>query len=366
MSQLATTIQNAMRLIKNGRLKSATSIIRRKLLEISGVHVATDETRTPMRATEPSTEIIEGRYVREPQPETGSWFRKASYTSPQGSRNYKVFMPAGAHHKPMPLVVMLHGCTQSPNDFALGTGMNELAAAQQCVIVYPEQPAAANGLKCWNWFKSSDQQRDRGEPAIIAGITRKVIAKYGIDANRVYVAGLSAGAAMAVVMGRTYPDLYAAVGVHSGIPYAAAHDAPSAFAAMKGTKVRTQDTAKSSPFVPTILLHGDSDKTVHPSNAETLARHFSASLETSEPTVAAGPETADGAGENAGSRHSYTRTLWHNINGKVVVEYWLVHGAGHAWFGGNPRATHTDPKGPDASREILRFFLAHKLSPIGN
>lgn len=362
MTRLATTIQDAMRLMREGNLASATGTIKRKLLHISGLDVNRERDRPPTDETPIPSEVIEGRHVREPEPETGSWFKEASYTGPMCSRRYKVFMPAGTHLTPLPVVVMLHGCTQSPDDFALGTGMNELAAVHRCVIVYPEQPATANGLKCWNWFASSDQHRDRGEPAIIAGITREIIGSYGLDEKRVYVAGLSAGGAMAVVMGCTYPDIYAAVGVHSGIPYAAAHDAASAFAAMKGTHVPQQDTLQTSPFVPTILLHGDSDKTVHPSNAERFAQQFSSSGETSEPTLAEEHEPAESDTIRGSSRHKYTRTLWHNTSGKVIVEYWLVHGAGHAWFGGNPRGSHTDPKGPDASKEILRFFLQHTLA----
>jgi poly(hydroxyalkanoate) depolymerase family esterase len=362
MTRLATTIKDAMRLMKDGRLSAATETLRRNLLQLSGVDVSSGRDRTQTGKTQSSSEIIEGRYVREREPETRSWFREASYTGSMGSRRYKVFMPAGLHTTPLPLVVMLHGCTQSPDDFALGTGMNELAGAHGCVIVYPEQPATANGMKCWNWFAAADQHRDRGEPALIAGITREVIGRYGLDVDRVYVAGLSAGGAMAVVMGRTYPDIYAAVGVHSGIPYAAAHDAASAFAAMKGTSVPKQDSIQTSPLIPTILLHGDSDKTVHPCNAERFSQQFSASGETSEPTVAAVHEPAETDPDRVGSRRTYTRTLWHNTSGKVIVEYWLVHSGGHAWFGGDPRGSHTDPQGPDASKEILRFFLEHTLA----
>ena len=363
MNRLTKTMRHALRLIRGGNLAKATDAILHKLRQLSGCKEARKDKPDENVSVVDRSEVLVDHPAPTRMPGVGGTFTKASYTGAAGSRRYKLFMPAGNCTTPLPLVVMLHGCTQTPDDFALGTGMNELAAAQQCVVAYPEQASSANGMKCWNWFKSSDQRRDRGEPAIIAGITREVISACGLDANRVYVAGLSAGGAMAVIMGRTYPDLYAAVGVHSGIPYAAAHDAASAFAAMKG--IAFQPRRKRSPIpqlIPTIVLHGDRDKTVHPSNGEKLAEQFSASDASTEAGLA--PEDGQTASdrEQVSGGHAYTRTLLRNKNGKVVVEYWLVHGAGHAWFGGNPHGSYTDPKGPDASKEVLRFFLEHELA----
>lgn len=364
-------MRNALRMIQNGGLGEATTAIRQKLHELSGLGAPVDKKPDEIFGAAqrpPSFDELTVLDARSRVPGTGGTFTAAVYTGPAGRRSYKLFMPAGQHASPLPLVVMLHGCTQSADDFAVGTGMNELAADARCVVVYPEQELSANGLKCWNWFKSSDQRRDRGEPAIIAGITREVVAIYGLDAKRVYVAGLSAGGAMAVVMGRTYPDLYAAVGVHSGIPYAVAHDAPSAFAAMKGTAGQPGHTKSTlPPLMPTIVLHGDRDKTVHPSNGQKLAEQFSPgdAVAHAEPTTECGrPERGrpQRAGARARGGRAYTRTLLRNPDGKVVVEYWLVHGAGHAWFGGNPQGSHTDAKGPDASTEMLRFFLEHELT----
>jgi poly(hydroxyalkanoate) depolymerase family esterase len=240
--------------------------------------------------------------------------------------------------------------------------MNEFAADRQCLVAYPEQSLSANGSRCWNWFKSADQQRDNGEPAIIAGLTRELIKTYGVDAKRVYVAGLSAGGAMAVVMGRTHPDLYAAVGVHSGLPYAAAHNAPSAFAAMKGIAPQQGDkTSPTAQIIPTIVLHGDRDELVHPSNGQLITDHLTSSDATAgKDAFARRSQTLSDHGRVPGD-HPYTRTLFRNERGKVIVEHWLVHGAGHAWFGGDPRGSHTDPAGPDASREMLRFFFEHEL-----
>jgi poly(hydroxyalkanoate) depolymerase family esterase len=358
--RLVTTMRDALRLISGGNLTAATDTIRNKLRQLSG----SDEAPTTMRDENLGdlrrSGEFESYHARKRPRGVGGTFTEASYKSSAGRRRYKVFVPDTNGTSPLPLIVMLHGCKQTPDDFALGTGMNQLAADRQCVVAYPEQAFSANGSKCWNWFKSSDQQRDHGEPAIIAGITREVIRSYGLDEKRVYVAGLSAGGAMAVVMGRTYPDLYAAVGVHSGIPYASAHDVPSAFSAMKGAVPRPKQGASTLPqLIPTIVLHGDRDKTVHPSNGKRLAEQFTVEAEptTMEPAAEV-EQTVNDAGP--GSR-PYTRTLLRDQTGKVVVEYWLVHGAGHAWFGGNPEGSHTDPQGPDASKEIVRFFSEHQL-----
>ena len=261
-------------------------------------------------------------------------FFKRSFSNAAGTRAYKVYLPAGYSGQAMPLVVMLHGCKQSPDEFALGTGMNRLADELGFIVVYPAQAWTANYSKCWNWFRPRDQQRDAGEPSLIAGITRQVVSRYNVNRRRVYVAGLSAGGAMAAIMAATYPDLYAAAGVHSGLPYASARDAASAVAAMRGVRA----PGAALPSLPTIVFHGDRDGTVHHREGD---------------YGSAGIELRTEKGE-AGGRQ-YTRTFFGN--GKSWVEHWLVHGAGHAWYGGNPEADYADAKGPDAAREMLRFFL---------
>ena len=274
-------------------------------------------------------------------------FVLASYTNRSGTRAYKTYIPARDEGQPRPLVVMLHGCKQNPDDFAAGTRMNELADEIGFIVAYPEQASAANVSRCWNWFQAADQQRDDGEPSLIAGITREVIARYNADPRRVYVAGLSAGGAMAAIMGHTYPDLYAAIGIHSGLAYAAARDIPSALAAMRGRSLCSDPRCGESTFqaVPTIVFHGDLDTTVHSSNgAQVIAQ--------ATPT---GDDLVIEKGEESGRR--YTRSTQADASGKTALEHWLVHGAGHAWSGGSVNGSYTDPRGPDATRAMLRFFL---------
>jgi poly(hydroxyalkanoate) depolymerase family esterase len=300
----------------------------------------------------------------------GGQFVERSYTGPAGGRSYKLYVPSGyTGQVAVPLVVMLHGCTQNPDDFAAGTSMNELAEEHTFLVAYPAQAQNANVQKCWNWFKSSDQQRGQGEPAMIAGITRQVIEEYEVADGRVYVAGMSAGGAMAAIMGATYPDLYAAVGVHSGLAPGAAQDLASAFSAMQGGGVSktprdgsTGSTGRSSGSsemsVPVIVFHGDGDTTVHPRNAEQLLAHYrrvdstpgshNTTGELVPPVAVRKGQVPDG--------HAYTRATERDAEGRPIMEQWIIHGLGHAWSGGSSAGSYTDAKGPDASAEMVRFF----------
>jgi len=302
-----------------------------------------------------STQAARGR-TTEALPD-GAQFVQRSFDSPIGSRGYKLYIPGTHRGAPAPLIVMLHGCTQSPDDFAAGTRMNTLAEEHGCLIAYPGQTQAANAQKCWNWFNPADQGRDQGEPALIAGITRQIMDDHAIDPRRVYVAGLSAGGAAASIMGVAYPDLYAAIGVHSGLACGAARDMPSAFAAMRqGAPVVRRhgpgSTAASELRVlPTIVFHADKDNTVHPRNGDQVIAQSNA---------AGDLRTEVQRGQVPGG-HAYSRTIHADRAGHPVLEQWVVHGGGHAWSGGSPQGSYTDQRGPDASREMLRFFLEHPL-----
>ena len=281
----------------------------------------------------------------------GARFVEGIYSSPAGSRAYRLFIPSRYQERPLPLVVMLHGCTQSPDDFAAGTRMNFMAEEKNCLVVYPAQPSQANQAKCWNWFRAADQQRGRGEPSLIAGITRQIMDDYSVDRKRVYVGGLSAGAAAAAIMGATYNDLYAAIGIHSGLACGVATDLPSALVAMRqggsGHKVISGDR----PPVPTIVFHGDRDTTVHPNNGGQILEQSVRMMRTQKKVH---------RGQVPGG-HAYTRTILSDARGRAMLEHWNIHGAGHAWSGGSPAGSYTDPRGPDATREMLRFFLEHSL-----
>ena len=283
---------------------------------------------------------------------------RATYSNPAGTRTYKLYIPSRYQGQPLPLVVMLHGCTQSPDDFAAGTRMNLIAEEQTCLVVYPAQPSDANPAKCWNWFRPADQRRGQGEPSLVAGITRQVMREYSVDPQRVYVGGLSAGAAAAAVMGATYPDLYAAIGVHSGLACGAANDLPSAFVAMRQADLADalgsgdiSPVLRNGQAVPTIVFHGDRDTTVHPRNGDhVIARSMRTT--NSRKTVHRGQVPGG---------HAYTRTIHTDPSGRAIFEHWEIHGAGHAWSGGSPAGSYTDPRGPDATREMLRFFLEHPM-----
>ena len=272
-------------------------------------------------------------------------FLAGSHVNAAGRRDYKLFVPAGrAGQQPAGLLVMLHGCTQNPDDFAAGTQMNALARAHGLLVLYPAQTQQGNAQGCWNWFKHNHQTRERGEPAILAGMTREIAARYGVPSGRIFIAGLSAGGAMAAIMGAAYPELFAAVGVHSGLAAGAARDLPGALAAMKGAGAGQQGLIASTR--PTIVFHGDADGTVHQRNGDQVVA-----------TSCQGAMTVEQQQRVGGGGRRCTRRIHRDASGRVQVEHWVIHGAGHAWSGGSPAGSYADAKGPDASAEMLRFFL---------
>ena len=279
------------------------------------------------------------------------------YTDPAGARSYDLYIPTGYRGAPAPLLVMVHGATQNAADFAAGTRMNSLADRHTFLVAYPEQSTTANPHRAWNWFGADDTSAAGGEPAIIAGITRQVISDHAVDPDRVYVAGLSAGGAMAATLADRYPEMYAAVGVHSGLTHSAATDLLSALRAMQnGGPVVAGNT------VPVIVVHGDRDSTVNPINAQRIIQARVARPNGSGERTRRTPLIYDGIVDAAG-RSSYTRTVHTDHADTVIAESWIVRGGGHAWFGGHPDGSYTDPRGPDASAAMIQFFLTHPRHP---
>jgi len=275
-------------------------------------------------------------------------FIAGSHACEAGRRRYKLYIPAHLPTGRRPLIVMLHGCTQNPDDFATGTGMNALAEEAGCLVLYPEQDNSANHNRCWNWFEPGHQARDVGEPGIIADMTRQIVQQHDADPSRVFVAGMSAGGAMAAVLGAEYPELFAAIGVHSGLAAGSARDMISGLQAMKKPgRARSLREA-----VPAIVFHGDADHVVSPANGEAVLNQFVGA----HAGLRATPLQASESESSEGGRRA-TRRTWRDDSGRTMAEHWTVHGAGHTWAGGNAAGSHTDALGPNASREMLRFFL---------
>ncbi|MBV9890544.1 MAG: PHB depolymerase family esterase [Rhizobacter sp.] len=314
---------------------------------------------------EPGEAIVEPESLPRREPAAGR-FLESSFTSSAGTRAFKLFVPGGYEGDALPLVVMLHGCTQDPDDFAAGTRMNAIAQERGFMVLYPAQTQRANGQRCWNWFSPQHQHRGRGEPALIAAMTRHVLQTHSVDRERVYVAGLSAGGAMAAILAREYRDLFAAAGVHSGIVPGIARDVASALAVMRSGPEAAfpllaafDDVASAKRgSAPLIVFHGDADRTVAVANGDAILAGALADA----PVVAT---TCQGMA--AGGERPFRRTVWRRTDDDAapsVAEHWVVHGSAHAWSGGDASGSFTDPTGPDASREMLRFFVEHPRATV--
>jgi poly(hydroxyalkanoate) depolymerase family esterase len=371
-------IMEATRLTAHGRLTDASALVQRSLTESlnephgfvshSAESGLTDRLREVVktvahgfeRSVAPVLEglgvhglVPHGRAAEVPEaqaPTTDeSSFADGRFTGPHGTREYKLFVP-GAHPGTRPLVVMLHGCSQSPSDFAAGTGMNTLAETHGFYVLYPGQTSRANGQRCWNWFQPGEQDRETGETGIIAGMTRAVVAAHRINPRHVFIAGLSAGGAAAANIAHAYPELFAAVGIHSGLAAGCARDVSAALTVMRLGPVAEADCVAPVTPMPTIVVHGESDGTVNPLNGEqALAQAGIAGLT---------PEVIEDVSPGG---LPYIRTRYADATGHVRAEGWMVRGLGHAWSGGTLAGSYTDPRGPDASRAMLNFFLANPL-----
>lgn len=321
-------------------------------------------TRQPA-APLPAPRARQGDHV--PQPASGASgpvgrqaARPATFEAhrfPSGGRTYtyRLYVPPRTDDRLLPVIVMLHGCTQDAHDFATGTAMNELAAQRGCIVVYPEQLARANSMRCWNWFEPSHQHRGRGEPAMIAALATHVVQRFHGDPRRVYVAGLSAGGAMATLVAQLYPDVFAAAGVHSGLPAAAATDVPSAHAAMRRAAHKPTAHTASGAAVPTIVFHGRADRTVHPGNGRKVIEEAAARAQ------AAGMALQREDQQLTVGGRTVTRTIYKDAQQVPRLEHWDIAAGAHAWSGGSARGSHTDPSGPDASAAMVDFFLAQQL-----
>ncbi|MDP9454494.1 MAG: PHB depolymerase family esterase [Actinomycetota bacterium] len=301
----------------------------------------------------------------------GGSFSRGSFANEHGEREYWLYVPDGRDAGSTPLVVMLHGCGQDAEEFATSTRMNALAEREKFLVLYPEQDPGANRSGCWNWFEPSDQERGMGEPSIIAGATEKVIDEQGVDPRHVYVAGMSAGGAMSTVLAATYPELYAAVGVHSGLEYAAADGAMAAVAAQKfggpdpdrqGRLAFESARPAEARVTPAIVFHGEEDVVVDVVNAHQSLSQWAQTNDyadngadddvvTDEPDDALPGRVPEG--------YDYVRYVYEGPEGGVIMEKWIVEDLGHAWSGGDPEGSFTDPEGPNASEEMLRFFRQH-------
>lgn len=372
-SRMRTAIRDALALVRKANVTAATSVIRAAL---SGTKLkpekrqpvpapkARRKSATPASERKPLGDVL--RTLREfrsappiktakptvgkkrQPPGTDSNFTMRSYAHAGGHLAYMLYVPPRLEGRDLSLVLMLHGCSQNPQDFATGTQMNRLADEFGLIVAYPHQPRSANASGCWNWFDGRHQYHGSGEPAMLAGLAKALAGEFKIDANQVFAAGLSAGGAMAEILASTYPRQFTAVGIHSGLPYGAASSVMTAFGAMKGSsKVERKSAEKNGSNSRRIIFHGESDTTVHPSNGERIAGRARGS----------GKKPVEIASTSEINGRMVTRTILENGDAYPMTEHWVVKGGGHAWFGGNSQGSYTDTKGPDSSREMVRFFL---------
>jgi len=355
---LKTILAEAMHLGREGRFTEATALIQR------GLHLT--QPLPEQRESHPSAGDPDRRPVVEADFEviedigrTGGRSIHGHFTHGIEARDYRVYVPAGADDRPRPLILMLHGCQQDAEDFARLTRLDPLADELGFIVLYPTQSRTANATGCWNWFLPEHRRADQGEAAWLIALTRAIATRYQADPHHIHVAGLSAGGAMALTLAATQPALFRSVGVHSGLPHGLAQDQLSALTLMHQgpTAVSGGRAAMDGISVPVIVFQGDADLRVNPANASGIIEQaLSGAPEARSGLDALGVERETG---RAPGGLGYTRTRYPAADGSIRAELWMVQGGGHAWFGGDPAASFAEPRGPDASREMVRFFLEH-------
>jgi poly(hydroxyalkanoate) depolymerase family esterase len=293
----------------------------------------------------------------------GGWFT-GTYADASGQRDYRVYVPSGYRaDSPAPLVTVLHGCTVDAAMMDDTTRYAALAEQRGFLVVYPEQTAAANPALCWNWFDPANQTRGQGEGTLIAGATRAVMMRWSIDQRRVFVIGASAGGAMSVLVGATYPDLFAAVGVVAGCEFGGAPCGATGGPAPKTQgHLAYQAMGAFARAQPVIVFQGDADPVVAPVNGQQVIDQWIATDDEADDGVLNGSVPSTPAQSTSGqvpNGRAFELAQYDGASGSTLLEYFLVHGAGHAWPGGPASASFTDPGGPDATTLSYEFFLAH-------
>lgn len=343
---LKAILAEAMHLGRDGRFSEATALIQR------GLHLTRDTAKAEA-TTADRHRVIDGDFEAGADiGPTGGRSLHGRYTHGAEARDYALYVPADTDGAPRPLLLMLHGCQQDAADIARLTRLNQLADALGFMVLYPTQSRTANATGCWNWFLPEHQRPDQGEAALLTALTCEIAARHGADPRRLYVAGLSAGGAMALVLAAIHPELFAAVGVHSGLPYGLARDQVSALTLMHQgpASVGGRIPVLSETGVPVIVFQGDADLRVNPINASWIIEQVLSAND--EPRIERETGRAPGGLE-------YTRSRYLDRNGAIRAELWMVQGGGHGWFGGDPAAAFAEPKGPEAAREMVRFLLEH-------
>jgi poly(hydroxyalkanoate) depolymerase family esterase len=300
---------------------------------------------------------------RAPRPAAEGTWVSGAHLGPAGGRSYDVYVPAGLRRRTAaPLVLLLHGCGQTPAEFAGATRFTATADRNGFLLVLPHQQSRHHPQRCWRWYETAHQQRDAGEPGILAAVVAQVTAeqaRWRVDPRRVYVAGLSAGGAMALTLAAGYPDVFAAAGVHSAPAYRSSAGPGQALAAMAGRTTVPPPEPGAPAIAPTIVVQGDADTVVRAVNGDRVADQWLAYRAAATGVDAVGRSRAD-SGRTTDGR-SYDVLRWYTVRGRKVLEYWTVHGLGHAWSGGREKGSFSDPAGPRSTTLMWAFFRLHAL-----